>query len=365
MKKLLHSPKSSASLMGIILISLFAYFGFSALFSAIEQDIKAEALIAAFGALFVLLPTKFLMEQENESRVKGDKRSAIFQANLADYQSSAEKMIEVLRDQKITNQELLELRQKHAYLILLGSDKAAEQSRNFLSRCQEIFENHLKKQKIPSEETEEMILEVNLEPEQSQELWTCTLEFLLEARKGLRLPDDDFTNDAATAERIAFLNIVRTQGEIETVIDKKYKQRQEVPGGLPAFCERRNISSSGQKRLQQFVDVITTVNPDIRPHYAPTQISFKLPNEMQKERVALYFNGVTKGGAISLSFPATRDDRFYKMYGNQLVKLKARNQWSEQKQRYSLRFSIDKEAEMQSVARSLNKLINKFQQEEF
>ena len=70
---------STSSLAGVALIAIFAFFGFRSILTGLSQNIAIEAVIAAFGALFVLLPTKFLMEQESESRLKGEKRSVVVQ----------------------------------------------------------------------------------------------------------------------------------------------------------------------------------------------------------------------------------------------------------------------------------------------
>ncbi len=75
------------TLIGIVFISFCAFFGFRTLFSDLNQNIGVEALSAAFGALFVLLPTKILMDQETENHIEGQKKTMIFNESLKAYRN--------------------------------------------------------------------------------------------------------------------------------------------------------------------------------------------------------------------------------------------------------------------------------------
>ena len=66
-------PKMNPNLFGLIVISVAAFVGFGAIFSQMQPNIGAQASSAAFGALFILLSTKFLMEKESENKLKNEK----------------------------------------------------------------------------------------------------------------------------------------------------------------------------------------------------------------------------------------------------------------------------------------------------
>ena len=70
------------NLIGLVVISIAAFFGFGAIFSQMQLNIGAQASSAAFAALFILLSTKFLMEKESENNLKNEKANKVFAANL-------------------------------------------------------------------------------------------------------------------------------------------------------------------------------------------------------------------------------------------------------------------------------------------
>lgn len=57
-------------IIGLFVISLVAFLSFGFLFTKFEMNVGAEALAAAFGTLFMILSTKFLMEKESESKIQ-------------------------------------------------------------------------------------------------------------------------------------------------------------------------------------------------------------------------------------------------------------------------------------------------------
>ena len=65
--------KQIAPLIGILIISVGAFFGFGSIFSYLDIGLGAQALTAAFGALFIILSTKFLMDTESASSLKREK----------------------------------------------------------------------------------------------------------------------------------------------------------------------------------------------------------------------------------------------------------------------------------------------------
>ena len=69
--------REEISLVGIVIISIAAFFGFGKLFSYIETGIGAQALAAAFSALFLILSTNFLMKAQEQSSLKRE-QSGVF-----------------------------------------------------------------------------------------------------------------------------------------------------------------------------------------------------------------------------------------------------------------------------------------------
>ena len=70
--------KQIVPLIEILIISVGAFFGFGSIFSYLDIGLGAQALTAAFGALFIILSTKFLMDTESASSLKREKDMLIF-----------------------------------------------------------------------------------------------------------------------------------------------------------------------------------------------------------------------------------------------------------------------------------------------
>jgi len=322
LKNLYSNRASFTPLLMLFLLSIFAYFGFKAIFTAIGQDIRSEALIAAFGALFVLLPTKFLMEQEGESRLKGDKRSAVFTANLQDYRNFATKIIDVLKDRKITTEELSELRQQHAFLVLLGSNNAIEISRKFIETCQQFMES--------SEQSNDD--GVGLSDEQQQELWELTIHFLSAARVGLQLAEDDFNFEA---EKKAFNRLNDNQIEIEKI----FPPRQELLNGFDEWCVVRNLEPNQKKGLKIFIEQIKNTNPSLKEKYTKSVISIRDTNN-EKERRVLYIDGINKKNHIKACFNSTENLNFFNAVKEKLGIFSVKSEAHREGKRQIVRISI-------------------------
>ena len=297
---------STSSLAGVALIAIFAFFGFRSILTGLSQNIAIEAVIAAFGALFVLLPTKFLMEQESESRLKGEKRSVVFRSNLDDYKSVATEIIQILRDRKLTTNELSLLRQNHAFMVLLGSTKAIEASRAFIIRCQEIMDSS-------DTDNEDGVL---LDAQQEQDLWDLALEFLGAAREGLKLAEDDFVLES---EKSAFRALNANQLEIE----EKFIPRQELIDGLDEWAKMRNLETLQKKTIHNFMNEMQKKNASLKEKYTKSAISFRDLGGKKEKRI-FYIYSINKNNEIKISFAAVRDQRFISKAKQELGELVSR-----------------------------------------
>ena len=309
-------------LVGLVLLSVAAYFGFRSIFSAIELDIRSEALVAAFGALFVLLPTKFLMEQEGESRLKGEKRSAVFNANLGDYKEFAVALIDVLKDRKITSEELSTLRQKHAFLVLLGSNQAIKSSRDFIIACQEYMEE--------SDDSNDE--GVNLNDEQQQRLWDLTIQFLATARAGLDLAKDDFD---FLSEKSAFSKL----NDNQTKIEEKFTPRRELVAGFDEWCQDRKLSSEQQNGLKVFVNSLRDSDLGLELKYTKSTISIRDTNH-EKERRVLYVDGINKKNEIKACFNVTENLDFFNTVKEKLSDFSVKSESHRGGKKQLVRFTV-------------------------
>ena len=121
------------SIIGILIISVGAFFGFGAVFSYLDTGVGVQALTAAFGALFIILSTNFLMEAQSSSSLRQEKNKLVFEKSLTVYKDTAQFILKILEDSKITFKQVNELRDKYySQAILLGSTETEEKLRQFI-----------------------------------------------------------------------------------------------------------------------------------------------------------------------------------------------------------------------------------------
>jgi hypothetical protein len=114
-------------------IALVAFVSFKFFFTKFEMNVGAEALAAAFGTLFIILSTKFLMDKESESKIQTEKQRELFEKSLTKFQESGSLMAGVLRDRQITVEEQSQLLNQHASLMILGNQKIRPKPAKFQS----------------------------------------------------------------------------------------------------------------------------------------------------------------------------------------------------------------------------------------
>jgi hypothetical protein len=277
---------SLTTLFGILLISFCAFFGFRTLFSDLNQNIGVEALAAAFGALFVLLPTKILMDQENDNKVEGEKRTAVFNLSLGSYRKLTQVMFKVLLDEKIEEQELQDLRKEFYDLMILGSDGAIKSALDFIEICTEKFPE--------SDATSKGQNVLNLSEDDYENLLEHALLFVGEARAGLKLSDDDFEWDDERIQRIIDMS--------RKVTKKQSGARQEISGKLDGWIKLRSYDEY-KDVISSLIEAIKNQNPSAQEKYTKSTISF---SDIKRGRNVFYIDYISKknGHKLKCAFPS-------------------------------------------------------------
>ena len=98
----------NTSLFGIIIISIAAFLGFGTLFSHLDASIGLQALTAAFGALFIILSTKFLMNKEDAISLKREKTKN-FDQSIIDYRDILAFIYGILIKKQLTQSDINKL----------------------------------------------------------------------------------------------------------------------------------------------------------------------------------------------------------------------------------------------------------------
>jgi len=150
----------------IVCICLFALFVIIAAISGAwpGKDVSSQFFSALAGALVAAIITLFLLQGQTAVEADRQKDSKVFEEKLTIYQKFLQKMCDVVKDQKITPEEEIELQFQVSYIamhtksdsiniisdnvkkIILGIKKKESEANNMLGRLFEIadvFHNEL------------------------------------------------------------------------------------------------------------------------------------------------------------------------------------------------------------------------------
>jgi hypothetical protein len=264
---------SQRNLLSIFALCVLAFWGFGSIFSDLNLSISAEIATAAFGALFIILTTKFLMEQENDAK----RKEFIFQQNVNLYIKYAELQMKSIEDGKITKEEINEIKLCHAYLLITGSDGSIKHSIDFLTKAIEASRES-NGQQIPESKRSELV--------------KCTADFLLAARSGLYLPNDNIDADK---QKDLFLRSEENARKIRQVVNIEENR------------DYKNKSEEGKKITDRFIKKIEEWGYHIR--ILESEISV-YPTKEFKWGTAIIFIRSSRDGFTAKSFFASEVEAF-------------------------------------------------------
>lgn len=325
--------------MVIIATSLFV--GFRHIFLGLGHSIALELVIAALAAAFVIMPTAFLMGHESEKKLKGEKRSAIFNSNLHDYKNAASRVVGVLEDRCLTVDELAQLRKDHALLILLGSEQAIDCHRIFIEKCQIILEQSV----------ETGSDELKIDTTEEGELWDLAIDFLGAARIGLELGRDTFNIDK---EKKAFKKINESQTKIT--------ERLGAFEDLEKWADHLGFTATIKASVEVFTSNLEKLAPDLEINWkrTPSVRDLSFP---KRPKVIFYIERVDKQGNLTFTFAATRNYSFVEEMKNSLSQFDARIVDRTKFDGYSLTFKLPNCAKAPNNVEEIIPIIKKYSEE--
>lgn len=331
------SYRANKSLYQIALISIFAFFGFGAVFTQLDVSLGGQAVTAAFGALFVILSTKFLMETESENQTKGDKRSEIFKENVKDYKETAQQIIKILADEKLSSQEISQLLQNHAFLTLIGTKNSLDASRAFIKTCQGIMKK--------AQEDGEQDFKVEIEDSDLETLWGQALTFMKAAREGLELGG-------------AVMDVEKENELFQEVVKEQITVRSQVR--IETFFKYRKITTNEAQDSIKKLIVNIEKSKKLQSKIAKTQISFG-----SEGGIVLYLNSLRKkDNRIVGTFNGKEEGEDFFREAVKLVSGKFEGEFKHEKSKdkYTLNFAIplDDVDKIQPLMDLTDKYISKF-----
>lgn len=262
---------SQRNLLSIFLLCVLAFWGFGSIFTKLNLSISAEISTAAFGALFIILTTKFLMEQENDA----ERKQFVYQQNVSEYKEYAKLQLSVLEDGVITKEEINQIKMCHALLLVTGSDEAIKHSNDFLEKSIDA-----------SNESDGKFIS----DERRSELVKCTANFLLAARSGLYLPNDH----------------IDSEKQIKLFLQSEEKARNAVRQATSIEENQfyQKLDGNGKKNTHAFLEKFADWGFDIK--YTKTQISVYPKGEQRHGFVVCYV--APKNDSFLLNSPASMNE---------------------------------------------------------
>lgn len=329
------------ALISMVIIAISLFFGFRYIFLGLGHSIALELIIAALAAAFVIMPTAFLMGHESEKKLKGEKRSAIFNSNLNDYKEAASEVMGVLEDRCLTVDELAQLRRRHALLILLGSGQAIDCHRLFIEKCQTILEQSAEKGSD----------QVEIDPKEEGELWGLAIDFLGEARTGLELGRDTLNIDE---EKKAFKKINANQSKI--------RERLGAFEDLDTWADYLGFNATQKSSVEGFNSNLEKFAPDLEINWKRSP-SFRDLSFPKKPKVIFYLDRVDKQGNLTFTFAATKNFPFVDKMKSELSHSNARIVDRTKFDGWSLTFKLPNCAKAPNNIEKIIPIITKYSEE--
>ena len=282
-------------IIGLFVISVVAFVSFGFVFTKFEMNVGAEALAAAFGTLFIILSTKFLMDKESESKIQTEKQRELFEKSLEKFQESGSLMAAVLRDRQITVEELSKLLEQHANLMILGNQDTINRSKEFIEKCRGILieENGVDFQSPDETENVSVSESAAIDNEQTKELWGIAVDFMSAAREGLDLPK---THDAELSEQKAlFEELSAPENQLVSPV------RAELDS-LEEWFKQKNFKDDYIAGTENAINLLSEHSPYLTKKITKTLISFADKKRNPKPANIMYWSYITAEGRLRFSF---------------------------------------------------------------
>lgn len=262
---------NSKYIIGLGVLCLLAYVSFGILFRFVDVGLGAETAIAAFSALFVILATQFLRDQQDDS----DRKKFIYQENVALYRDLARLQVEVVRDQVVTLDEVQNLQATHTMLCITGSSETIKASDDFIAICVDAMNS----------------LSGTITEEHKNALWKAAREYRNAARLGLYLPDESPSND--------FTHVHDNFNATEDAIIQQRVARSEV--SFADYFEGRNLSEYIKSAIKTLVSLINDAGFEYK--LTRSQISIYPANKKDMFGYVLAYIKVDKNKNIVFESP--------------------------------------------------------------
>ena len=197
MKKVNILDTGKRTLFALAIIGLSAYFGFTPLFELIDGGIAAAVIGASFSVTFVIILTMYLLNKQTEIQQESKKSEKVFEEKVSIYKSILSHTREMLKDGKLSREEIIALSFSAIELQMVGADQTISAFNSVFDTANTIYHSDDNEEVIINEQQKmeiykalslfsqkcRMDLGIN-EAVLNQEIFNATIEELNSAVRG-------------------------------------------------------------------------------------------------------------------------------------------------------------------------------------
>lgn len=115
--------QSRRTLLSLVFLGVAVYFGFEPLFKLAPSGVSQGVIGAAFGTIFVIIITMYLLNKQTEIEQESKKSERVFDEKVKLYGSTLELLEKILHDGCLTKEELQSVNFGIFKLQMMGGDK--------------------------------------------------------------------------------------------------------------------------------------------------------------------------------------------------------------------------------------------------
>ena len=170
------------TLITIAIIGVSLYLGFTPLFELVGSGVAGRIVGATFGSIFAILMTMYLLNKQTEIEQESKKGERVFDEKVGLYQKIIEEIRSIVKDGKISSEEMTSLPFTMIHLQMIGGDVVLKNFSSVFEKINEIFES--------SDDDE-----VEIPNDQIVELFSLLGKFSVECRVDLGISNELIKQD--------------------------------------------------------------------------------------------------------------------------------------------------------------------------
>lgn len=285
----------------IIIIALAAFFGFGSIFTNFDDNIGAQSTAAAFSALFVILSTKVLLNQEQhvqkqneKEKQEAERKRKVFETRIELYQHCATAIATLLEKDEISLPDIHKIRDMALQLQLIAGSQTLEKHSVFataaLSHLQAAMDAFREGDRIANDEDDATF---QLTDDGRNEIWSAVGEFLNACRVDLDMSEDSASKNFSNR----FNELLKEFTTADRSITTLKKAREPLAGGVSEWVNNKFPSRTSPEfvaQMKRFVNDLEASDAGLDAKVTKTLISIRKRDAKSHKKVVVYFFQVKK-----------------------------------------------------------------------